>query len=112
MKSTLALALSATALLTSGCMHTSSSEPRAEPAAATPTASQAETRKPSDQPARDMGAKTVAPECSGSDHTSPGDACAPPANGPGSKSGELTAPPPHASRSDRRPPPKRTAAAE
>ena len=44
-----------------------------------------------------------APECQNSDHRAPGEACAPPANGPGSITGAETSPPAHASRSDTTP---------
>ena len=44
-----------------------------------------------------------APECQSSDHRNPGDACAAPANGPGSTTGAETSPPAHASRSDTTP---------
>ncbi len=104
MKAFAILAVGLGALAAQGCATQKAREPATDAAKVSTTAHPNAAASPSDGAmAGAIPRGTSAPECQKSDHRDPGDACAPPANGPGSTTGAEISPPAHASRSDETP---------
>jgi hypothetical protein len=104
MKAFVILAFGVGVLAAQGCTTQKAAEPTADAAKVSTTSHPNAPASPGDGAMAGAVPRGVAaPECKSSDHREPGDACAPPANGPGSTSGAEISPPAHASRSDESP---------